>query len=80
MKWVIGIALCSCMFPAMVRAQQPSTPVILSPDRFDEWGNIPFNDEKAHLDKIAAQAKLITPKPFIASTIAVTLNTTVSTI
>ena len=57
MKWVIGIALCSCMFTGIVRAQEPSVPVILKPDKFAEWGDIPFKDEKAHLDKVAAQAK-----------------------
>ena len=58
MKRVIGIALCLCVFAAVVRAQEPSTPVILKPDKFAEWsGDIPFDDEKSHLDKVAAQAK-----------------------
>ena len=60
MKSMIGIAFCIFMFPAMAQAQEPSSPrapVIVEPDKFDEWGDIRFNDEKAHLDKIAIQAK-----------------------
>lgn len=60
MKRVIVIAFCMCIFTAMVPAQEPTSPkgvLILKPDKFDEWGNIPFNEEKAHLDKIASQAK-----------------------
>jgi hypothetical protein len=59
MKAIIVTVLCLCMsqtaFP-----QEPSTtktPTILAPDKFDEWGDVPFPDELAHLDKIAHQLK-----------------------
>jgi hypothetical protein len=59
MKWtrIVGVAFCVCMFAAMVQAQVPSSPLIQKPDKFAEWGDIPFSDEKAQLDKIATQAK-----------------------
>ena len=57
MKWVIGIAFCLCMFTAVTRAQKVSVPEILKPDKYDQWGDISFNDEQTHLNKIAAQAK-----------------------
>ena len=57
MKWVISIAFCLCIFSAVTQAQKVSIPEILKPDRFDQWGDISFNDEQTHLNKIAAQAK-----------------------
>ena len=59
MKWLIGIAFCLCMLPAVAYAQEPSNgaPLIMSPERFDQWGELRLNDEDAHLDKLAAQAK-----------------------
>jgi hypothetical protein len=57
MKWLIGIAFCLCMFTAVTRAQKASIPEILKPDKYDQWGDISFNDEQTHLNKIAAQAK-----------------------
>lgn len=57
MKWMIRIAFCTCMLTAMVHAQDLKTPVILPPDKFAEWGDIGFNEEKGQLDKIATKAK-----------------------
>ncbi len=60
MKSIIGIILCLCMSPVFGQAQDKSSrqaPLIVKPDKFDEWGDIRFNDEKARLDKIAVQAK-----------------------
>ena len=57
MKWLIGTAFCICMLAGVVRAQEPSNPLIMEPDRFDQWGDIRPNDENVHLDKLANQAK-----------------------
>jgi len=57
MKSLIGIVFCICTLAAVVRAQEPSSPVIMEPDRFDQWGDIRLNDENVHLDKLALQAK-----------------------
>ena len=57
MKSLIGIAFLMCTSPLLTYAQQTSVPVIMEPDRFDQWGDIRPNDENTHLDKIAAQAK-----------------------
>jgi hypothetical protein len=59
MKAMVGIVFCICMFPAMASAQEPSNrpALIMEPERFDQWGDIRLNDEKAHLEKLAIQAK-----------------------
>jgi hypothetical protein len=57
MKRIVGIAFCLCMIPGMALAQQASLPQILKPDKYAEWGDISFSNEKIHLDKIADQAK-----------------------
>lgn len=57
MKSLIGIAFCICMLAAVARAQVTSNPVIMEPERFDQWGDIRLNDENARLDKLANQAK-----------------------
>ena len=57
MKWVIGTAFCLLVFTGVTRAQKVSIPEILKPDKFDQWGDISFNDEQSHLNKIATQAK-----------------------
>jgi hypothetical protein len=38
-------------------AQQASKPTVLAPDKYDEWGDVPFPNERTHLDKIAYQLK-----------------------
>src|SRR6185436_9998692 len=59
MKSLIVIAFCLCMLPAVAYAQEPSNraPLIMAPERFDQWGDVRLNAEDAHLDKLAAQAK-----------------------
>ncbi|HKZ77970.1 MAG TPA: hypothetical protein VJ124_06560 [Pyrinomonadaceae bacterium] len=59
MKPLIGITFCLCMLPAITYAQEPSNraPLIMAPERFDQWGDIRLNDENARLDKLAIQAK-----------------------
>ena len=43
-------------FPS--RAFQNKAPSdFVAPDKFDEWGDVPFPDEMIHLDKIAKQLK-----------------------
>jgi len=59
MKWLLGIAFTLCIVPAIAVPQEPSKqpPVIMEPDRFDQWGDLRPNDENARLNKIAIQAK-----------------------
>jgi hypothetical protein len=59
MKSLIGIACCICLLPALGRAQEPSNPppLIMEPERFDQWGDIRLKDENARLEKVAIQAK-----------------------
>jgi hypothetical protein len=40
-----------------ISAQESRTGSILAPDKYDEWGDIPFATESARLDKIARQLK-----------------------
>jgi hypothetical protein len=56
-KSFICVAFAVCFLTTVAHAQQTSVPVIMEPDRFDQWGDIRPNDENTHLDKIAAQAK-----------------------
>jgi hypothetical protein len=60
MKLTIGIVFCLCMLAGVAHAQEPSNaqaPLIMKPERFDQWGDMRLNDENARLDKIALQAK-----------------------
>lgn len=60
MKLMIGIVICLCMLAGVLNAQEPSNlqaPLIVKPERFDQWGDIRLNDESVRLDKIALQAK-----------------------
>lgn len=47
------------MFPAIAYAQEPSNPapLLVAPERFDQWGDVRLNEEDAHLYKLATQAK-----------------------
>ena len=57
MRSVLTIIFLICMFTSGY-AQEPSNPevpLIHDPTRFDEWGDILFNDEKARLDNAALQ-------------------------
>jgi hypothetical protein len=40
-----------------ISAQESRTGSILAPDKYDEWGDVPFATESARLDKIARQLK-----------------------
>ncbi len=59
MKSLIAIAFYFCLLVASAYAQETSNraPLIMAPERFDQWGDIRPNDENARLDKLATQAK-----------------------
>jgi len=59
MKSFIGIAFCLCMWFENAHAQEPShpPPLLVAPERFDQWGDIHLNDENARLKQLAIQAK-----------------------
>jgi hypothetical protein len=59
MKSMIAIAFCICMLPTLGRAQDPSNPppLIVEPERFDQWGDIRLKDENARLENVAIKAK-----------------------
>jgi hypothetical protein len=61
MKSMIRSVICICMLlaVAVTHAQESSNrpPLIVEPDRFDQWGDIHRIDENARLDKVASQAK-----------------------
>jgi hypothetical protein len=40
-----------------INAQESRPGTILAPDKYDEWGDVPFAAESARLDKIARQLK-----------------------
>jgi len=54
-----GLALGACIcLSAAVRGQELSKDrLVVAPDRFDQWGDVSFDDEKVHLNKIANQIK-----------------------
>jgi len=54
---MIALLFCVCTLAGIAHAQEPLSPVIMEPDRFDQWGDIGVNDENARLDKIALQAR-----------------------
>jgi hypothetical protein len=56
MKPVIALVLSICVSNAL-QCQESKPGSIMAPDKFDQWGDIRFDDEKLHLDKIAKQAK-----------------------
>ena len=56
-KVVLALAVCICMSPAMRGQEQSKGGLIVAPDKFDQWADVPFDDEKVHLDKIANQTK-----------------------
>lgn len=59
MKLMAAVALSMFLFTALAHGQDSGLKggAIIAPDKYDEWGDIPFDDEKMHLDKIATQAK-----------------------
>jgi hypothetical protein len=57
MKW-IGIVFCICLSPVGALAQEAGkVPIILKPERFDQWSEVRQTDENVRLEKIAQQAK-----------------------
>jgi hypothetical protein len=56
MRAFIFIAVLLCIVPS-VRAQEASASVIMKPDMYDSWGDISFENEQTHLDRIATQAR-----------------------
>src|SRR5687768_16873753 len=53
---VLTIILLIWVIPPIGQAQEPASPQplqIVDPVKFDEWGDIPFGDEKARLDNAA---------------------------
>ena len=57
MERLIGVAFCICLLSAVVPAQQASSPLIMEPERFDQWGDLRLNDENTRLYRVAIQAK-----------------------
>lgn len=59
MKLMVAITLCMFLYTAVGHGQDSGLKgsAIIAPDKYDEWGNIPFGEEKVHLDKITKQAK-----------------------
>lgn len=53
---ITSILLSLCLVQA-VNAQDVGPPAILAPDKYDQWGDVPFTAESARLDKIARQLK-----------------------
>ena len=53
---ITSILLSLCVFQA-INAQEAQPAAILAPDKYDEWGDVPFPAESARLDKIARQLK-----------------------
>ncbi|HVI70474.1 MAG TPA: hypothetical protein VM656_03185 [Pyrinomonadaceae bacterium] len=57
MKPLIPCILLSLCMVQAISAQESRTGSILAPDKYDEWGDVPFATESARLDKIARQLK-----------------------
>ena len=59
MKLLVATILSMLLFTAIAHGQDSGLKgsAIIAPDKYDEWGDISFDDEKVHLDKIARQAK-----------------------
>ena len=57
MKPVFGLILCLCIWQTGLSQETPKAPTIMRPDKFDQWGDVPFSEEMTHLDKIAKQLK-----------------------
>ncbi|HEV7684185.1 MAG TPA: hypothetical protein VGO68_18865 [Pyrinomonadaceae bacterium] len=59
MKLLVAIILSLVLFTALAHGQDSGLKngTIIAPDKYDEWGDIPFDEEKVHLDKIAKQAE-----------------------
>ena len=56
MKLILTTILYLCICPS-VFSQVVEPLKITPPDKYDEWGDIQFSDETAHLNKIANQLK-----------------------
>ena len=54
---LISCLLLSLCIVHTINAQESRTGSILAPDKYDEWGDVPFVTESARLDKIARQLK-----------------------
>ena len=57
MKHLIASLVLSLCVVQSINAQVSRPGTILAPDKFDEWGDVPFDTESARLDKIARQLK-----------------------
>ena len=57
MKSVFSLILSLCIFQTGFSQQVSKSRAIMRPDKFDQWGDVPFSDEMIHLDKIAKQLK-----------------------
>jgi hypothetical protein len=67
MRSVFTFLFCICIFPSGY-AQEPSSAQVaqfVDPVKFDEWGDIPFSDEKARLDNVAINLKKLMPRNII---------------
>ena len=57
MRQLIICFLLSLCVVHTIDAQESRTGSILAPDKYDEWGDVPFAAESARLNKIARQLK-----------------------
>ena len=57
MKRLTTCVLLSLCVVNTINAQESRPGAILAPDKYDEWGDVPFVIESARLDKIARQLK-----------------------
>jgi hypothetical protein len=57
MKPIFALILCFYICQTGFSQEASKAPTIMRPDKFDQWGDIPFPEETAHLDKIAKQLK-----------------------
>lgn len=57
MKLIFATILCLYISQTGFSQEASTKPTIMRPDKFDQWGDISFSGEIAHLDKIAKQLK-----------------------
>ena len=67
MRLALSIIFSICMLPIwhVQESFEPQLPQIADPTKFDEWGDIPFRDEKARLDNAAIYHQKQMPRNII---------------
>ena len=56
-KLLISCVVLSLCVVQTINAQEAKPGMIMKPDKYDEWGDVPFTTESARLEKIARQLK-----------------------